>query len=225
MESQESIPAAGRPGFAVLVLCGGLLGLAEIVVSSIMRNAGLPYRSAVPGRPGDGSDGPGPGSLPADRGGPGRDRRGGPLQSAGHPGIPTAVLLQLQRLRGGAAQRRGPGGRRRRRRTANGAERRPPGGRRHGGRPGRRGGLLLSRGLRGALPPAAARQCGRRPAGLLVRQGSAGGHGLRALLLPAGYALGRASANRGCPSWADSDWWAIRSPPSSCCHAGCSTAC
>jgi hypothetical protein len=47
MASQESTPATDRPGFAVLILCGALLGLAEIVVSSTMRNAGLPFRSGV----------------------------------------------------------------------------------------------------------------------------------------------------------------------------------
>jgi hypothetical protein len=47
MGSQESNPAADRPGIAALILCGAILGLAEIVISSIMRNAGLPYRSAV----------------------------------------------------------------------------------------------------------------------------------------------------------------------------------
>ena len=47
MASQESTPSAERPGYAALILCGAVLGLAEIVVSSIMRNAGLPYRSAI----------------------------------------------------------------------------------------------------------------------------------------------------------------------------------
>ncbi len=47
MGSQESNPSTDRPSLAVLALCGALLGLAEIVVSIIMRNAGLPYRSAV----------------------------------------------------------------------------------------------------------------------------------------------------------------------------------
>ena len=47
MESQETNPETERRGFTGLVLCGALLGLAEIVISSIMRNAGLPHRSAV----------------------------------------------------------------------------------------------------------------------------------------------------------------------------------
>lgn len=46
MDPQQSSPTADRSGAAALLLCGALLGLAEIVVSFIMRNAGLPFRSA-----------------------------------------------------------------------------------------------------------------------------------------------------------------------------------
>ena len=47
MLESRSYPSEGRPRLATLAMAGVLLGLAEIVVSAIMRYAGLPYRSAL----------------------------------------------------------------------------------------------------------------------------------------------------------------------------------
>jgi hypothetical protein len=47
MSGNSSVESLNRSGIAVLALCGVGLGLAEIILSAIMRSAGLPYRSVI----------------------------------------------------------------------------------------------------------------------------------------------------------------------------------